>query len=62
MVRRTKKYRPRKWSEDCWARIFFWFREYHLQRKQGMQEGSTEKEEMKQQQGMKVMKDMIRKI
>ena len=28
----------------------------------GMQEGSTEEEEMKQQSRMKVMKDMTRKI
>ena len=29
-VRRSKKYRMRKWCEDCWARIFTWFREYKL--------------------------------
>ena len=33
-----------------------------MQRKQGMQEGQTEKEEMRQQQRMKVMKDMTKKI
>ena len=33
-----------------------------MQRKQGMQEGQTEREEMRQQQRMKVMKDMTRKI
>ena len=49
-------------SEDCWARICSWFREYNLQRVQSMQEGSTEEEEMKQQQRMKVMKDMTTKI
>ena len=35
---RVKKYQPRKIDKDCWARIFSWFREYDLQRKQGMQE------------------------
>ena len=49
-------------GEDCWTIIFSWFREYNLQRKPGIQEGSTEEEEMKQQQRMKVMKDMGRKI
>ena len=37
------------WCEDCWTRIFSWFMEYSLQRKQGMQEGQTEKKEMRQQ-------------
>ena len=37
-------------GEDCWARIFSWFREYDLQRKQGVQESQTEKKEMRQQQ------------
>ena len=46
---------------DCWARIFSWFREYNLELKQGMQEGSTEEEEMKQQKSMNVIKDMTRK-
>ena len=50
MVWRVKKYQPRKWSEDCWARIFSWFREYDLQCKQGMQESQTKREEMRQQQ------------
>ena len=36
MVQRVKKYQTRKWSDDCWARFFSWFREYDLQRKQGM--------------------------
>ena len=61
LVRRSQKYRLRKWSEDCWARIFSWIREYNLQRKRSMQEGSTEEEEMNQQQRMKAMKDMTRK-
>ena len=47
--------------EDYWARIFSRFREYNLQRKQCMQEGSTEEEEMKQEQRLKAVKDMIRK-
>ena len=46
----------------CCFGFFPWFREYNLQRKQSMQLGSTEKEEMKQQQRMKAMRDMIRKI
>ena len=29
-VRRSKKYRIRKWREDCWAIFFSLFREYHL--------------------------------
>ena len=31
---RESKYQPRKWREDCCARIFLWFREYDLQRMQ----------------------------
>ena len=46
MVQRVKEYQPRKWCEDYWARIIPWFRECLLQRKQGMQEGQTEEEEM----------------
>ena len=60
IVRRIKTYWLREWSEACWARILSWFREYNLQREQGMQEGWTEEEEMKQQQRMKVMKDVTR--
>ena len=26
-VRKNKKYRVRKWREDCWAKIFSMFRE-----------------------------------
>ena len=33
-VRRSRKYRIRKWGEDCWATIFASFREYSLQRLQ----------------------------
>ena len=53
---------PRKWSEDCWARIFSLFREYELQRRKGMQESQNEKEEMRQQQVIKIMTDMRRMI
>ena len=28
LVRRSKKYRIRKWCEDCWTRFFSWLREY----------------------------------
>ena len=56
MVQRVEKYQPRKWDEGCWASIFSWFREYNLQRKQGMQKKET------RQQRMKVMKDMTGKI
>ena len=61
-VRRSKKYRIRIWREDCWARIFALFREYNLQRLQSKQEELAEKEEMKQQQRMKIMKDVTKKI
>ena len=54
-VGKNRKYRIRKWTEDCWASIFALFREYKLQRLLGMHEGSTEGEEMKRQQRMKVM-------
>ena len=37
-------------NTDCWAIIFYCFREYHLQRLQSKQEESTVKEEMKQQE------------
>ena len=60
-VRRSKTYRIRNWSEDCWARIFSRLGEYHLQHIQSMKEGLTEEEEMKQQQMMKVIKEMTRK-
>ena len=59
LIRRRQ---PRKWGEDCWERIFLWFRGYELQRRKGMQESQTEKEEMRQQQRMKIMTDMIRTI
>ena len=59
---KNKKYRIRKWAEDCWARIFSLFREYNLQRLQGKQEEPTEGEEMKQQQRMQIIQDLTRKI
>ena len=55
-VRKSKTYRKRKGREDCWPRIFALFREYNLQRLPSKQEESTEGEEMKQQQIMKIMK------
>ena len=59
-VRRVNEYQSRKWGGDCWARIFSGFREYILQRKQGMQEGQTEEEN--QQQRMRIMKEVTRNI
>ena len=58
----NEKYRIRKWSEDCWTRVFSLFREYNLQRLQSMHDDSTKGEEMKQQHRMVMMKDLIRKI
>ena len=58
-VRKSKKYRVRKWREDCWARIFSLFEEYNLQGLQSRQEESVEEEEMKQQQRMVIMKDLL---
>ena len=52
----------RKRWEDCWARLFSLFREYNLLRLQSKQEELTEEEEMKQQQRMAIMKDLIKKI
>ena len=57
-----KQGRVRKWGEDCWARIFSLFREYNLQRRQSKHDESTEGEEMKLQQRMMIMKDLIKKI
>ena len=61
-VRRNKRFKIRKWREDCKAIIFSLFGEYNLQRLQRKQEESTEEEEMKQQQRMAIMKDLIKKI
>ena len=61
-VRKNEKHRTRKWREDCWARIFALFREYNLQRPQRMHEELEEVEEMKQQQRMKIVKDLTKKI
>ena len=33
---RKKQEISNTWSEDCWARIFSWFREHNLQRIQSM--------------------------
>ena len=49
------------WREDCWALIFASFRKYNLQRLQSMHEASTEGEEMKRQQRVKVTKDVTKK-
>ena len=59
---RFKKYQLRKWSEDCWARIALGSGSITFSENQGMQEGHTAQEEMRQQQRMKVMKDMTPKI
>ena len=48
------KYRIRKCGEDCWARIFALFKEYNLQRLKSMHEDSTEGEEMRRQQRMRL--------
>ena len=60
-MRKSKKHRIRKWEEDCWARIFALFREY-LQRLQSKQEDPVEEEEMNQQQRIKIMEDLTKKI
>ena len=44
-VRRNKRFKIRKWREDCWARIFSLFREFFLQRLQSKQEELTEERE-----------------
>ena len=62
MVRKSKKYRIRKWREDCWARIFALFGEYNLERLESKQEESAEEGEMKQQRRMNIMKDLTKKI
>ena len=62
MVQKIKKISALQMKRRMLGKIFSWFREYILQRKQGMQEGHTEKEEMRQQQRGKVMKDMTKKI
>ena len=57
--RRNKKYRIRKWGEDCWARLFSLLGAYHVQRLQGKQEEQTVEE---QHQIMATMRDLIKKI
>ena len=49
-------------GEDCWAKVFSLFRKYNLERRKGMQESRTGKDEMKQQQRMKIIAEMIRNI
>ena len=49
-----------EWGEDCWARVCSWFREYNLQRSKNRQGGRTEEEDVKQQQRMKTMTDMMK--
>ena len=61
-VRRSQKYKMRKRREDYWARIFALFRLCNLQRLLCKQEVSTEVEGMNQQQSMKIMKDLMKKI
>ena len=48
-VRKSRKYRIRKFGEDCWAGIFTLFRMYYLQCMQSTQDELTEGETMKQQ-------------
>ena len=62
LVRKSEKYRIRKWREDCWARIFALFGEYNLQLLESKQEESAEEGEMKQQRRMKIMMDLTKKI
>ena len=58
-VRRSKRYRPRKWAKIAGQEISRWFREFILRRKQGMQKDSTEEDKMKLQR-LQVMKGMTR--
>ena len=62
IVRGDKRYQLQKWSEEYWARLYLWFREYSLQRHKRMQAGETEEEGIKQQKRMKIVTDMIRRI
>ena len=41
---KEKRYRPRKWKEDCWARIFSWFRGYGFSAKQVAADGDCNDE------------------
>ena len=50
----------RKWSEDCWARVFSCLREYSLPGDQSMQAGGVEEEGTEQQQQMKILVDIVR--
>ena len=49
-------------GEDCWVRFFALFKECNLERVKSMHEDSIEREEMKRQQRMKIMKDITKKI
>ena len=60
-VRKNKKYKIRKWREDCWVRFSLCL-ENNLQRLLSKQDESTEEEEMQQQQILAVMKDLIKKV
>ena len=57
----SKEISTSKMGVHCWARIFSWFRDHDLHRRQDMQESQTEKEEMRQQQRMKVVTHMTKK-
>ena len=35
---RVQQYQPRKWCEDCWARLVSWFTEDNLQPRKSMHE------------------------
>ena len=59
-AKKSKKNRIRKWEEDCWARIFSFFLRIQFAAS-AKQEESTVEEEMKQQQRMAIMKDLIKK-
>ena len=61
-VRKNKRCKVRKRLEDCWAKDFSLFNKYNLQRQQSKQDELTEEGEMRQQQRMAFMKDLIKKI
>ena len=63
-AKKQEIYRIRKWGEDSLGKKFVsLFTEYNLQRLQSKQEVSNRRaEEMKQQQRMAIMKDLIKKI
>ena len=61
-ARNGARYHPRKWRQDCWARIFSWFRESSFQRNKVMQAGRMEEEDVKQHERMAVKASMMRKM